>query len=636
PNTADHSAVCGRHHVYFVDGDGIYRTDKSHKNPEQVLDLEQVSGADDENRAGSRDRKWSVQRIRLSPAEKHLAATLKANDRDEPRCVIVQLEGFKPSNVLLTLDAVFTFEWATDQVLFYTTAQGLRSSRVCRLDLSGCVHSITSVYEEQQPDVFVEVALSRDQEVLSINCSSRSSSQVMLLLQQQHRSRPHLVQERQPGLLYHVEHWRGHLIILANTGPGREYQVLQAPLSQPSMVSWVPVFTPDPGTVIKDMDIVGDHCVLTVRTNTNHLVLTVVPLMNQERVYTVKLPSWVCVVETRRAAVPEQTEVLELFIWSPVHSPHLLRLDPHLGLVSSGSEASPSTGDRYKTTSLEACSHDGSLVPVTLFHSASVEASRRTPLLLHVYGSYGLDLGMDFCPQKTLLLEGGWALAYCHIRGGAEKGLSWHRQARRGGKERGVQDLQACLQRLFSSGVSCPSLTAITAHSAGAVPVAALCNRQPHLMRAVSLQAPFLDVLGTMEDQSLPLTLEDRDEWGDPVANPKDRLSIASYCPRHNITPQCYPSMLLTAYSDDSRIPLAGVLKYSQQLKEAIDTHFSTNPQPEPGPEPNLVLNIKSGASHHGPDDFEQMLEEEALNLAFLHKELGLHPPRRRPRRSGF
>uniref|UniRef100_A0A3P8UVM9 Prolyl endopeptidase n=1 Tax=Cynoglossus semilaevis TaxID=244447 RepID=A0A3P8UVM9_CYNSE len=519
----------------------------------------QVSGADDENRAGSRDRKWSVQRIRLSPAEKHLAATLK---------------------------------WATDQVLFYTTAQGLRSSRVCRLDLSGCVHSITSVYEEQQPDVFVEVALSRDQEVLSINCSSRSSSQVMLLLQQQHRSRPHLVQERQPGLLYHVEHWRGHLIILANTGPGREYQVLQAPLSQPSMVSWVPVFTPDPGTVIKDMDIVGDHCVLTVRTNTNHLVLTVVPLMNQERVYTFhyfQLPSWVCVVETRRAAVPEQTEVLELFIWSPVHSPHLLR-------------DWETTRGHVTVLPLQ----DGSLVPVTLFHSASVEASRRTPLLLHVYGSYGLDLGMDFCPQKTLLLEGGWALAYCHIRGGAEKGLSWHRQARRGGKERGVQDLQACLQRLFSSGVSCPSLTAITAHSAGAVPVAALCNRQPHLMRAVSLQAPFLDVLGTMEDQSLPLTLEDRDEWGDPVANPKDRLSIASYCPRHNITPQCYPSMLLTAYSDDSRIPLAGVLKYSQQLKEAIDTHFSTNPQPEP----NLVLNIKSGASHHGPDDFEQMLEE--------------------------
>ncbi|KAK1906001.1 Prolyl endopeptidase-like [Dissostichus eleginoides] len=219
---------------------------------------------------------------------------------------------------------------------------------------------------------------------------------------------------------------------------------------------------------------------------------------------------------------------------------------------------------------------------------------------------------MEFCPEKRLLLEQGWTLAFCHI-GGGERGLSWHRQAGVEGKQSGVEDLRACLHHLFSSGVSSPSLTALTACSAGAVAVGALCNTNTHMMRAVTLQAPFLD---------------DREEWGDPVGNPEHRLIISSYCPLHNITPQCYPSMLLTAYSGDARVPLAGVLKYTKLLKKAIHTHFTLNPKSEYEPAPNIVLNIQPGENHLGPEDFELMLEEEALRLAFLYTELGLEPPR--------
>uniref|UniRef100_UPI003AAD8D24 prolyl endopeptidase-like n=1 Tax=Centroberyx gerrardi TaxID=166262 RepID=UPI003AAD8D24 len=642
----DNSVVCGHHHVYFVEGDGIYRMDsrQSEPEPEQVLDLGQCSAGDEEREVKKDRRKekveWTVQRVRLSPQEKHLAATLKTCHREEPRCVVVRLRGgasrpLDPPQVILTLENVFSFEWATDDVLLYTTLEGLRCSRVFHLDLNSTGTRITSVLEETQPDVFVEVALSRDRHILTINCNSKTSSEVWLIDVTTPNLEPFLVQPRLPELLYHVEHWRGWLIILANTGSGQEYQVLKAPLSGPSMVSWVPLYSPGPGIAVRDMEVVGDHCVLVARVPTGELVLTVVPLAHPKKSYTVQLPSWACAIETKRPGLADHHSVLEFLISSPVHPPVPYRLYPKDRLLLLGTEedgTSPENQGNYITTRLEARSQDDTLVPVTVFHAVPVECLKEAPLLVHVYGAYGRDLNMEFCPERRLLMEQGWALAYCHIRGGGERGLSWQRQARVEGKQRGVEDLLACLHHLFTLGVSSPSRTALTSCSAGAVPVGALCNTHPHLMQAVTLQAPFLDVLGTMEDPMLPLTVEEREEWGDPLTNPQHRLTIASYCPLHNITPQRYPSMLLTAYSGDARVPLAGVLKYTEQLKKAIHTHFTIHPVKECEPAPNVVLNVQPGANHLGPEDFELMLEESALQLAFLYTELGLDPPR--PRRN--
>uniref|UniRef100_A0A3B5M0V2 Prolyl endopeptidase n=1 Tax=Xiphophorus couchianus TaxID=32473 RepID=A0A3B5M0V2_9TELE len=565
--------------------------------PEQVLNLEHVSRAKRRTRAESDEGfQWTIQRIRLSPHEKHLAATLK--------CVTY--------SKMLTFVSILTFmfmyiyeEWATDDVLFYTTLEGLSSSCVFRLDLaSEGSGKVTSVYEETQPDVFVEVALSRDRQILAINCNSRTRSEVMLIDVTKSHLEPFVIQPRQLDLLYHVEHWKGSLIILANTGPGQEYQVMQSPTSEPSMASWAPLFVPNPDTTIKDMDVVGDYCLLVLKTPANELALSVMSLRNPKETYIIELPSWACAIETKKPGLADRQNVLEFLLSSPVHPPVPFSLDPEKRLLLSdpGTQTNSESHHKYVTTRSKACSQDGTLVPVTLFHAVPVEDLSQAPLLVHVYGAYGRDLSMEFCPVRRFLLEQGWALAYCHIRGGGERGLSWHRQARVEGKRRGAEDLQACLQKLFSSGVSSASLTALTACSAGAVPVAVLCNWKPNMMRAVTLQAPFLDVLGTMEKADLPLTVEDRDEWGDAVGNLHHRHIIASYCPLHNITPQCYSSMLLTVYSGDPRIPLEGVLKYTKYIKKAIHTHLNRKQ--------NAVLNVQPGANHLGPEDFVQMLEE--------------------------
>ncbi|CAL8254055.1 unnamed protein product [Lota lota] len=636
----DKSVICGHNYVYSLEREGIYRMDRRQNEAELLLNLEQCSPGGEES--GERGE-WAVQRVRVSPSERHLAATIKSSHREQARCVVVKQGDAAStpkdlSHIIFTLDNVFSFEWANDEVLFYTTQEGLRCNRVFRLDLKSPAAVHRPVFEDTQPDVFVEVALSRDGRILTINSNSKTDSEVWLIDVTTPYLEPLLVQHRLPELMYHVEHWGDWLVILANTGPGQEYQVLKAPLAGPSLGSWVPVYTPCPGVTLKDMEVVGDHCVLTTREASGELALTVVPLANPLGGYSLLLPLWACSCESRRPGPAEPHDALHFVLSSPAHPQVPFSFHPKDKLLLSRPEAegpSPEKGSGGKlsiTKRLQVQSQDGTLVPVTLFHSVAAGRLQQAPLLLHVYGAYGRDLSMHFSPESRWLLERGWVLAYCHIRGGGELGLSWHRQARVEGKPAGVEDLRACLLQLHSRGISSPSRSAITARSAGAVPVGALCNTDPHLIRAVTLQAPFVDVLGSMADSSRPLTVEEREEWGDPTADPQHRLAIASYCPLHNIAPQCYPSMLLTAYSNDARVPLAGVIQYAKKVKEAVHTHLTALHGAECEHAPRVVLNVQPGADHFGPNHFDLMLEESALQLAFLYTELGLASPPRRGR----
>ncbi|XP_035256391.1 prolyl endopeptidase-like [Anguilla anguilla] len=623
----DGIVVQGRHHVYFEEGGSVYRMDlvQGERNVEEVLRTD-----------GGGHGEAILQRVRISPKEGTLAATLRCpgSADEDTRCLLVRLRGSPdPPKPLLTLDRVFSFEWATDEILFFTTVKGLRCHRVFRLDLSAAEPEITLVHEEQDPEFFVEVSSSRDRKVLTVNCSSKSSSEVWLIDCSTPFAPPRLVQPRLPGVLYHVEHRDQQLYVLANTAAGREYQLLRVPLSCPSMGNWEPLFTPAPGTGLRDMELLRDHCVLAVRTPGGPLKLQTVPLADPTCVSTLQLPTWACAMETQPDQMTD-SESLRFLLSSPVHPPALFHYSPrehrlHVQKDSAGPPLPP-----YHTTRLEAPSQDGTMVPLTVFHACAWDDLKGVPLLLHVYGAYGLDLHMGFSPEKRLLLEEGWALAYCHVRGGGERGLGWHQAGRLEGKQRGVEDLAACVQRLFDLGVSRPTLAALTARSAGAVLAGALCNQHPHLLRAVTLQAPFLDVLGTMLDPTLPLTIEERGEWGDPLAEPQDRDYIASYCPCHNITPQLYPSMLITAYEADRRVPLAGVQRYLQRLTAAIQAHVGSRSAPESEhTHPSIVLDLQPGGAHFGPEDFGLSLEEAARQIAFLYSELGMDGGGSRKRR---
>ncbi|XP_006839474.1 PREDICTED: prolyl endopeptidase-like isoform X3 [Chrysochloris asiatica] len=261
---------------------------------------------------------------------------------------------------------------------------------------------------------------------------------------------------------------------------------------------------------------------------------------------------------------------------------------------------------------------DGKLVPMTVFHKTDSEDLQKKPLLLHVYGAYGMDLKMNFRPERRVLVDDGWILAYCHVRGGGELGLQWHADGRLTKKLNGLADLEACIKTLHGQGFSQPSLTTLTAFSAGGVLVGALCNSDPELLRAVTLEAPFLDVLNTMMDTTLPLTLEELEEWGNPSSDEKHKNYIKRYCPYQNIKPQHYPSIHITAYENDERVPLKGIVNYTEKLQEAIAEHAKDTG--EGYQVPSIILDIQPGGNHVIEDSHKKITAQ----IKFLYEELGL------------
>ncbi|XP_073647490.1 prolyl endopeptidase-like isoform X4 [Tursiops truncatus] len=261
---------------------------------------------------------------------------------------------------------------------------------------------------------------------------------------------------------------------------------------------------------------------------------------------------------------------------------------------------------------------DGKLVPMTIFHKTDSEDLQKKPLLVHVYGAYGMDLKMNFRPERRVLVDDGWILAYCHVRGGGELGLQWHADGRLTKKLNGLADLEACIKTLHGQGFSQPSLTTLTAFSAGGVLVGALCNSNPELLRAVTLEAPFLDVLNTMMDTTLPLTLEELEEWGNPSSDEKHKNYIKRYCPYQNIKPKHYPSIHITAYENDERVPLKGIVNYTEKLKEAIVEHAKDTGEGYQAP--NIILDIQPGGSHVIEDSHKKITAQ----IKFLYEELGL------------
>uniref|UniRef100_A0A8C9IHY5 Prolyl endopeptidase n=1 Tax=Piliocolobus tephrosceles TaxID=591936 RepID=A0A8C9IHY5_9PRIM len=261
---------------------------------------------------------------------------------------------------------------------------------------------------------------------------------------------------------------------------------------------------------------------------------------------------------------------------------------------------------------------DGKLVPMTVFHKTDSEDLQKKPLLIHVYGAYGMDLKMNFRPERRVLVDDGWILAYCHVRGGGELGLQWHADGRLTKKLNGLADLEACIKTLHGQGFSQPSLTTLTAFSAGGVLAGALCNSNPELLRAVTLEAPFLDVLNTMMDTTLPLTLEELEEWGNPSSDEKHKNYIKRYCPYQNIKPQHYPSVHITAYENDERVPLKGIVSYTEKLKEAILEHAKDTGEGYQAP--NIILDIQPGGNHVIEDSHKKITAQ----IKFLYEELGL------------
>ncbi|XP_040984221.1 prolyl endopeptidase-like isoform X9 [Aquila chrysaetos chrysaetos] len=423
-----------------------------------------------------------IQRIRISPDQRYMAISFKSENSEEATCVIMKLD--HSPVVEEVIPSVFSFEWATNDVLYYTSQKNLKCQNVFMTTFTDQKHT-KLVYTEQDARFFVDIYCTKDRRFLTINSNSKTTSEVWLIDCRHPFKLPALVQARTKGVIYHIEHRNDELYILTTYGELAEYKLMKAPVASSGMENWQLVYALEKKTKLVDLEMFTDHCVMFLK-NAGHLYLNVISFVSH-LVQSIELPTWACEFELE--SHPEHTTSTCYFqLTSPVHPPKCFAYSfKENNLIEQAVQEVPIITNCH-TTRLLAKSKDETLVPITVFHSMNSKELHRKPLLVHVYGAYGIDLNMSFKEEKLMLIEEGWILAYCHVRGGGELGLSWHKDGCQYNKLKGLHDLKACIMLLHQLGFSQPKYTALAAASAGGVLAGALCNTDPELIRAMVLQ----------------------------------------------------------------------------------------------------------------------------------------------------
>ena len=266
----------------------------------------------------------------------------------------------------------------------------------------------------------------------------------------------------------------------------------------------------------------------------------------------------------------------------------------------------------YVTRRLHAISHDGAAVPVTVLHHVATPIDGTAPCLLYGYGSYGHSMPAAFSTNRLSLVDRGFVYAVAHIRGGQEKGRSWYEEAKFAKKPNTFRDFIAAAEKLIEDAYTAKQRIVIQGGSAGGLLVGATINMRPDLFAGVIADVPFVDVLNTILDDSLPLTPGEWSQWGNPIESIEAFHDIAGYSPYDNVDAKDYPPMLVTAGVSDPRVTYWEPAKWVAKLR-AVKTDDNI-----------LMLRTNMSSGHFGKSGRFAALEDAARSQAFAIKATGL------------
>jgi len=504
--------------------------------------------------------------------------------------------------------------WAGDgQALLYTVLDDEHRPRwVYRHRLGDAPAADRLVYEETDPGFFLGVERTESGRFLLIDSHDHTTSEVRWLPAGDIDAAPRLIAPRERDVEYGVSDHGERWLILTNAGGAEDFRLCQAPLASPGREHWRDLVAHRPGRLIEGFLVFRDWLVrqeledaqtrLVVRRMADGAEHAIA--LEESCVSLGVVPGYEYATDTLRFAYSSFATPARVYDYDMAQRERVLRKEQE---VPSGHDPSA-----YVSRRLSAAAPDGERVPVSLFHRRDVTPGPQTPLLLYAYGAYGMSELPAFSPNRLSLVDRGFVYAIAHVRGGKERGYRWYRDGKLRRKMNTFTDAIACAEALVTEGYAGAGRLALHGGSAGGMLVGAVLNQRPELFHAAVADVPFVDVLNTMLDPSLPLTPPEWPEWGNPIEHADAYFDILAYSPYDNVAPRAYPHLLVTAGVSDPRVTYWEPAKWVARLRA------------EGEPPGQLLLRTNMSAGHGGPGGRFQYLEEVAYRYAFLLQAYGL------------
>lgn len=514
------------------------------------------------------------------------------------------------------------FEWAGDgrTLLYVVLDDEHRPRRVYRHVLGSSPQEDALVYEEPDPGFFVGVDRTESRQYLQIVTHDHTTSEVHVVPASRPSEAPRCLIPRERGVEYEASHWigadenvspeAGEWVLLTNR-EAEDFRIVRAPLETPGPRHWREWVPHRPGVLIRDL-VVFRHALVRLETEDAQPRIVIRrpeteadggdaehAIAFEEEAYALGVaPGLEFETFWLRFTYSSLTTPARTWDYSMADGTRVLRKEQE---IPSGHDPAQYVGRR-----LFATAPDGERVPISLLHHKDHPPGPETPVMLEGYGAYGISQPASFSPHRLSLVDRGVSFAIAHVRGGKERGYRWYRQGKGAHKWNTFNDCIACAEHLIERGCTGAGRIAVHGGSAGGMLVGVVLNERPELFGAAVADVPFVDVLNTMLDPSLPLTPPEWPEWGNPLEDPEAFQRIRDYAPYENVRAQDYPPLLVTAGVSDPRVTYWEPAKWVARLRA---TRTDRNP---------LLLYTHMSAGHGGPGGRFDFLEEVALRLGFL------------------
>lgn len=465
------------------------------------------------------------------------------------------------------------------------------------------------IYEEPDDAFFVDISTTKDDNFILVSSNSKITSEVHYIDTNLSHDNLKTFATKIPSHEYQIEHLNGTFYIITNLD-AINFKVMTCNLNATSPDNWKELVAHCDDIRIESMEIFNKHIVLSKRSKADtyfeiidlttgnrwefrgsvefgHTHLSINPDIDSATLryseQSLKSPDAICELDLNSKATRQ--------LWQRPYN----NFDPELF-----------DAKRYYATSA-----DGTEIPYSLVYKRNLNYSiDRRPCLIYAYGAYEISLDPWFSPSRLSLLDRGFIFAVAHARGGGENGRQWYENGKKLKKKNTFSDVIAVAEDLIKKGLTTENQIGLRGGSAGGLTVGAVLNMAPTLFKVAVAEVPFVDTLTTMSDPTLPLTITEWDEWGNPIENSEDYFYIKSYSPYDNIKSSVkYPSILATAGLNDPRVGYFEPAKWVQKLRYA-------------NPENNVLLKTEMGAGHQGPSGRYSEYEQEAEILAFIVKAL--------------